>query len=320
MSAAAPPAHDASADASQRHLRIGPRRAWDLSDLREAWQYRELFWTLALRDIKVRYKQTLAGVAWVVMEPVVTAIIFTAVFAGIAGLSFDPPALDAAGNVIPSDKPPAGPYLLGAFAAVTGFGLFKNALLRGSASLVTNNQLVRKIYFPRILMPLSAVTSAVVDWLIGLGLLVLLLIAVNLVAPHTMRFDGTWPGWSVLLWPITVATFLLIGLGLSAATAGLAAIYRDVNKIVPTLIQLVMYATPVMYDLSYAERELPRWAELLYYANPLAGVTAAYRYTSTGMGTVHWGAFAWSVVFGLLCLVAGYALFRRHEKGVADVI
>ena len=295
-----------TASPGERHVRLSARPTLDFSDLREAWQFRELFWVLALRDIKVRYKQTLAGVAWVVLEPVIKALIFTVVFSGLAGMTFGEGG---------------GPYILGVFAAVTGYNLFSNALLRGSMALVTNNQLVRKIYFPRILMPLSAVTSAIVDWLISVGLLVALLLGCNaLAATTTNSFAVTWPGWWILLWPVTALVFILIATGLSAATAGLAAIYRDVNKIVPTLVQLAMYATPVMYDLDYADTQLPGWARAIYYANPLTGVTAAYRYCVTGMGSVNWPAFIWSAVFGVACTIIGYFMFRRHERGVADVI
>ena len=295
------PDHEAGSRA-QQHVRLGPKTAFDLGDLHEAWQFRELFWVLAIRDVKVKYKQTIAGVAWVVLQPIITAAIFTVVFAGIAGLDFG-----------------KGPSVLAIFAGVTAFELFNQSVLRGSMSLISNNQLVRKIYFPRILMPLSAVTSAIVDWVVSIGLLLLLLIACNVIAPLTGRFEGSWPGWEVVLWPVTVLVLLMIGVGLSFATAGLAAIYRDVTRIVPTIIKLVMYASPVMYDLSYTQK-LPRWLELAYLANPMAGVIAMYRYTSTGMGTVHWGAFAWSCIFAVLSLVIGYFLFRRHEKGVADVI
>lgn len=305
MTTLATPPSTAPDDPGTRLTRIRPTRGWSTSDLREAWRFRELLVTFALRDIKVRYKQTVVGVGWVVFQPLVTALIFTFVFGRIARLGFP-------GNT---------PLLLGIISALTGFDLFKSTFMRSATSLVTNAQLVRKIYFPRVLIPLSNAISSLLDYCVAMAVFTIIYIA---FAVLSMREGSEMiiraPGLQILLVPVCLLLFVMIAMGLGMAATALAASYRDIQHIVPVVTQLAMYASPVMYDISYVYENASRPMQIVYFANPIAGLVSVYRYALIGAGTVSWGAFAWSCVCAVLFVTIGALVFRRMERKVADVI
>lgn len=276
-----------------------------MDDLREVWRFRELLITFAVRDVKVRYKQTSVGIAWVVLQPVITALIFAFVFGQIARLGFP-------GNT---------PLLLGILAALTGFDLFKSTFMRSATSLVTNAQLVRKIYFPRVLAPLSTALSSLLDYCVAM---VVFIIAYAGFALYSMQ-EGTDmiirpPGVQLLLVPVCLLVFIMIAMGVGMAATALAASYRDIQHLIPVITQLAMYASPVMYDVGYVYENASRPMQILYFANPIAGLVSVYRYALIGAGTVSWGGFAWSCICAVLCFVIGALIFRRMERKVADVI
>ena len=287
-----------------RHTRIGPESSW-LLDLREMWQFRELLWTLAARDLKVRYKQTILGVAWVVLQPLATALILTFVFGTVLRIPF------------PGGIPP----LLFIFSALTGFYLFRDIVNRAGSTLVSNRQLVSKIYFPRVLLPMSAVVNALVDFGVGLALFLVIWVVAALRADGSSGIVVPAPGLHLLLWPVCVALLIMISLGIGMAATAMATSWRDVGHVIPVLLMLTLYASPVMYDLSYAlSPDIATWKQIAYFSNPLAGLVSAYRWSLIGGGTVSWLAFAWSAIAAVGLLVGGIVVFKRMERRFADVI
>lgn len=286
------------------HTRITPESSW-LLDFREILRFRELLWTLAGRDIRVRYKQTVLGVAWVVLQPLVTALIFAFVFGRMLRIPF------------PGGTPP----LLFIFCALTGFYFFRDSVNRSSASLLSNRNLVSKIYFPRVLLPISAVLNAMVDFAVSLSVFVLIWIVLGLRDVPGDEVSVPAPGLHLLLWPVCVLVLVTISLGLGMAATALAASWRDIGHVVPVLLMIALYASPVMYDLSFVlENDLPVWAQVAYLSNPLAGVLGAYRWSLLGTGAVSWLAFAWSAMCGVLLIVIGVLVFKRMERRFADVL
>lgn len=291
-----------SESADTRHTRISPESSW-LLDVREIWRFRELLWTLAGRDLKVRYKQTVLGVVWVIFQPLVTALIFTFVVGTVLRVPFS-------GGV---------PTLLAIFAALTGFYLFRDSVNRSSTSLVSNRNLVSKIYFPRVLLPMSGVLNALVDFAVSLSVFAVIWIVLGLRDVPGDAVHVPSPGLHLLLWPVCVAVLLMISLGFGMAATALAASWRDVGHVVPVILMILLYASPVMYDIDRISN-IPGWGQALYFANPLAGLLAAYRWSLIGAGTVSWGAFAWSAICGVLLLTIGVLIFKRMERRFADVI
>jgi lipopolysaccharide transport system permease protein len=272
--------------------RIRPRKGWQALDLRELWRYRELLWFLALRDVKVRYKQTALGVAWAVLQPLCLMLIFTIFFANLAKA--------------PSEEgKEAPPYALFVLCALVPWQLFSYALTQASNSVVNEQRLITKVYFPRLIVPLSSVLSGLVDFAVAFGLLL-----------GVMACYRTVPGWAVLTVPLftvfAVATALAVGLWLSALNVQ----YRDFRYTIPFLTQLWMFATPVAYPSSL----VPRPWQALYGLNPMAGVVEGFRWALLPNADPP-GALLWvSVGTVAVLLVGGLFYFRRMERSFADVV
>ncbi|MBV9355424.1 MAG: ABC transporter permease [Chloroflexi bacterium] len=267
---------------------IEPTHGWRALDLRELWSYRELVYFLAWRDVKVRYKQTALGVAWVVLQPLAAMAIFSVVFGRLANL--------------PSD---GVPYPLFVFAGLVPWFYFANATSTASGSLVANTNLVSKVYFPRLAVPLAAVLAGLVDLAIGL-VLELVLLAVFGVPP-TPR---------LLLVPVLVLLLALTALAVSIWLSALDVQYRDVRYAIPFLIQLWLFATPVVYPLSVVS---DRW-QWLFALNPVTGTIETFRWALLGSGEFPAPQLALGVVTTLLLLGSGLLYFRRVERTFADVI
>src|SRR2546428_2760916 len=266
---------------------IEPSRGWRALDLRELWRFRELVYFLALRDIKVRYKQTALGVAWVLLQPLLAMGIFSIVF-GQRGL--------AANGV---------PYPLFVVSGLVPWFYFSNATSGASGSIVGNTQLISKVYFPRLAIPLAAVLANLVDLSIGL-LLELVLLAVF----------GVGFGWHLVALPVLVALIVLTALGVSVWLSALDVQYRDVRYAVPFLVQVWLFATPVIYSTN----DVPdRWRVLLAL-NPMTGVIEAFRWALLVTGDPPASALAGSMVIVTLLLTTGLLYFRRMERTFADVI
>jgi len=269
-------------------LRLAPGHRSVARELAETWQARDLLFTFADRDLRLRYRQTALGAAWVVLQPLVAAGIFTFVFGTVAHLSSD-----------------GRPYLLFTFAALTGWNLFSGTLTRASACLVGNASLVSRVYFPRLILPLSVIPAALVDFAVSLGMFAALLVVYHVTPTAAIV---TLPLWILLL---AAGAF---GAGLVAAA--LTVKYRDVQYVLPVLVQLLLYASPVAYA---ASRVPERW-RALYGLNPLVGAIEGLRWAMLGTDVPDAGAVTWSVLAAALAVAAGVIVFRRMERSFADVI
>jgi lipopolysaccharide transport system permease protein len=267
------------------------RSGWEPIDLRELWRYRELFWVLALRDLKVRYKQAALGTAWVVLQPLLTTGAFTFVFGSLGQM--------------PSD---GAPYAVFAYSAVLIYTLFARCLAAASTSLVGNQHLITKVYFPRLIYPLAPAVSSTIDFLVGAVVLALLMVWYG-IAPH----------WTLLLTPafalLAVACGVAIGLWLGALNVR----YRDVGLLVPLLAQFWLYATPVVYPLSVVHERWPT-LHLLFALNPMTGVVEGFRWAVLGVGQAPAGMIAGSSALIVLTVIGGLLYFRRTEDAFADMV
>jgi lipopolysaccharide transport system permease protein len=277
-------------DAARRSavVRLEPTRGWARPRLDEVWAYRELLYFLALRDVKVRYKQTAIGAAWAVLQPLTVMVVFALVFGRLARL--------------PSD---GVPYPVFALAGLVPWTYFAANLQTGSLSLVNNVNLVGKVHFPRLCLPLAALLAGLVDLAVSL---VVLVVAV-LVA-------GIAPGPQLLLLPALVVLTVLACLGPVLWLAALNVRYRDVRQAVPFLVQVWLFASPVAYPSSLLEGP----GRLLYALNPVVGVVDGYRWAFLGSGSDVLTVVAISTASASLILVGGLFYFRRAERSFADVI
>ena len=256
---------------------------------RDVWRYRELFWFLVWRDILVRYKQTVVGVAWSVIRPLVTMVVFTVVFGMLAKL------------------PDNGvPYPLLVFAAMLPWNFFSNALAEGSGSLVGNANLLTKVYFPRIIIPISSVIVALVDFAISL-----------VIMAGIMLWYGYLPDWRVVMLPFFLVLACLPVAGAGLWFAALNVRYRDFRYVVPFILQLGLYVSPVGFSSSI----VPEQWRLLYAMNPMVGVIDGFRWALLRGGTeLHWPGILLSTLLSLLLLFSGLWYFRKTERVLADVI
>ena len=269
-------------------LRLAPGHRNIGRELAETWQARDLLYTFADRDLRLRYRQTALGIVWVVLQPLIAAGIFTFVFGTVAHLSSE-----------------GKPYLLFTFAALAGWNLFSGILTRASGCLVGNANLVSRVFFPRLILPLSVMPAALVDFVVALGMFAVLLVVYG-VAPTAALV--TLPLWMLLL---CAGAF---GAGLVAAS--LMVRYRDVQYVLPVAVQLLLYASPV----AYAASGVPERWHALYFLNPLAAAIEGLRWALLGTAAPSAGAVAWSASVAALAIGAGVLVFRRMERGFADVI
>jgi lipopolysaccharide transport system permease protein len=269
--------------------RIRSDRTYTPLDWAELWRYRDLWLTLALRDVKLRYRQTALGVAWVVLLPLMASGVFTVVFGLVAKL--------------PSD---GSPYFLFVFAGYLGWGSFQNTLQRCSISLIGNASLVTKVYFPRILLPASTVLASLLDYAIGLVIFLAALLVRGEFPPLS----------SLMLVPVLLLTLQVLALGIGLFTSALTVRYRDVQYVLPFLIQLLLYASPVAYGLSAVPPHLRRF----YLLNPVAPLLDALRTALLGRGEIHWHATGIAALVSVLILMAGTRFFLGQDRQYADVI
>ncbi len=268
---------------------IRPHRGWVGLNLRELWSYRELGYFFVWRDLKVRYKQTVFGALWAVIQPFMLMVVFSLFLGRISGIA-----------------PVGMPYPLFAFAGLVPWTLFSQSLVGSSDSLVGASNLIQKVYFPRLLLPAAAIGSYLLDFVIAIAVLGLLMLYFGFLPSPTVL-------WVVPLTALAVATSLAVGIWLSAVNVR----YRDVRYAVPFLIQLWLFASPVAYS---AEIVPPQW-RMVYQLNPMAGVIEGFRWALLGQGTLPpVGAVVLSAVVSAIVLVLGLAYFRRVERTFADVI
>ena len=272
---------------------IEPARGWIRLGLRELWQYRELLYFLTWKDVLIRYKQAVLGVAWAVLQPVLTMVVFTLVFNRLLGAGTG--AYDV-------------PYEVFVYAGLLPWQLFAGSLQRSGTSLVGNAQLITKVYFPRLVIPSSAVLAGLPDFLISSAVLAVLM-AIYQVAPT----------WHVVFLPLLVLLAMVTALGVALWLSALNVLYRDVQYIIPFMIQLWMFLTPVMYSLDQVKEKLPGQLQILFYLNPMTGVVGGFRWALFGDEPP--SQLLWvSVAAVLVVLVGGLYYFRRMERVFADVV
>jgi lipopolysaccharide transport system permease protein len=271
------------------HLRIEPSHGWVSLKLRELWEYRELLYFLTWRDIKVRYKQTVLGAAWAIIQPFFTMVVFSLFFGNLAK--------------VPSD---GIPYPIFSYAALVVWTFFANGLTLSSNSLVASANLIKKIYFPRLVIPISNILAGVVDFLLAFIVLLGMMLAY-----------GIYPTGNVVWLPLLLLLALVTSLGVGLWMSAMNVQFRDVRYAIPFLIQFWMFATPIAYPSSLIKNNTLR---ALYGLNPMTGVVEGFRWALLGTDTAPGPVVLVSAVAALILLIGGAFYFRRMEKTFADVV
>ena len=282
-------------------LTIRPAKGWVALNLGELWQFRDLMFALASRDIKLRYKQTALGVVWVVLQPLMSAAIFTFVFGTVAHMQSGPI-----------------PYFALTYAAMMGWNLFNSVLTKGGNSLVGNTNLVSKVYFPRLILPLSALPSSMVDFGIAVVMLVVIMLMFHVPLLATLVIGGVHmpPGTGLLLVPIWLVLLLMYAIGIGLFATSLMVTYRDVAYMLPMALQILFFACPLTYQAWQVPKKVAMW----YNLNPLSSIFQAITWSIFGTVAPSWQRLLYGAVAGLIVLFAGLFAFKRMEKKFADVI
>jgi lipopolysaccharide transport system permease protein len=272
----------------QPTIRIRPSRGWTALNVRELWNYRDLLWILVERDIRLLYKQTALGITWVILQPLIAAVILTIVFGWVARL--------------PSD---GAPYLLFVICGMTVWTYFSQALQRAGNSVVHNAHLVSKVYFPRLLLPLVHTLRALIDFV------VVMLVLFGLMAIYRVS-----PTSRLLAIPILLLFMMVTATGIAIWFSALSVKYRDCSNALPYFLQIWMYATPVVYPISL----VPKQWHWLFALNPAVGFIETFRWAVLGTGTLNINLLMLAILVSLIVLLTGAFFFRRAERGFADVI
>jgi lipopolysaccharide transport system permease protein len=267
---------------------ITPPGRWSLPPVGELFEAREVLYRFGLRDIVLRYRQTAVGVIWVVLQPLAAAGIFAIVFGQVANL------------------PSSGiPYLIFSYVGMLAWNLFNNLISRGAPSLVSNQALISKVFFPRMLVPLSSCLAVLLDYAVALAFGVVLLFVF-----------GINPGWPALLLPIWTVLLLLLAAGIALVASAVMVTYRDVAYVLPWVLQIMLYAAPVAYSLE----AVPTNLRPLFELDPLTWYLEAFRYSLLGLAAPPWWQIIGMIVVGLGSFLLGSVVFQRLERGFADVI
>lgn len=269
-------------------LVLKPTRGWSALNLRDLWKYRELVYFLTWRDIKVRYKQTILGASWAVIQPLVNMIVLTIIFGRLANMSTE-----------------GIPRPIFTFTALLPWGLFSKALSDAGRSMLSNRSMITKIYFPRLIIPLSSVMSGVVDFAIQFVVLLAMMVY--------YRFTPTLNIWTL---PFFLLLSLVTALGFGLWLSALNVLYRDVGYILPFLTQIWLLLTPVAYSAS----EVPDQWRLIYALNPMVGVVEGFRWALLGSANAPGPILIISSTISLLLLISGMYYFRRMERTFADMV
>ncbi|HXV28509.1 MAG TPA: ABC transporter permease [bacterium] len=272
----------------QEKIIIQPSKGWVSLKIKDLWEYRELLYFLVWKDIKVRYKQTVLGIAWAIIQPFMTMVVFSIFFGRLAKM--------------PSD---GIPYPIFSFAALVPWTFFANGLGNSSNSLVSSAQLIRKVYFPRLIIPLSVVISGTLDFVIAFGVLILM-----------MLYYGIFPTWNIIWLPGLVLLVWMTSLGAGLWLSALNVEYRDVRYVVPFLTQFWLFATPIAYPSSLLHEP---W-HTIYGLNPMVGVIEGFRWALLGTVKAPVNLIWSSVTAAVLFLITGAFYFRRMERTFADVV
>ena len=261
---------------------------------KDLWRYRELFYILSWRDLKVRYKQTIIGVVWSVLRPLLTMMIFTFVFGQIAKFT----------------APPGVEYAVLVFAGLLPWQFFAAGLSEASNSLIGNERLISKVYFPRMIIPAASVITSLVDFLISLGIMIILLL-----------WYRTVPSINLVFLPLFIIMAFFASFGVGLLLTALNVKYRDFKHVVPFLIQIGLYLSPVGFTSEKAAQIIPEKLRMLYYLNPMAGVIDGFRWCFFGDKTpIYWTGMFISLAVIIIFLLIGVRTFRKMERSFADLI
>ncbi len=267
---------------------IRPRKSWWDIDWRSLWEYRELLYFFIWRDVKVRYKQTLIGAAWAIIQPFMTMVVFSLFFGKLAK--------------IPSN---GLPYPIFYYSALLPWTYFANSIQSATNTIVAHQGMIKKVYFPRLILPLSAVLSGLVDFAVAFSVLL-----------GMMLYYGIMPTWKLLLLPFLLGLATLTALGVGLWLSALNALYRDVRYATPFLIQLWLFVSPVAYPASM----VPEKWQWVYWLNPMTGVIEGFRWVLTGQGQPLNSLFFVSICFVAVTLVLGLIFFHKMEGTIADIV
>ncbi len=267
---------------------IRPQSGWQAINLSELWRYRELLFFLAWRDVKVRYKQTVLGAAWAIIQPVMTMIVFTIFFGRLGGLA----------NHV------EGAYSVFVYAALLPWTFFATTVSQSGQSVVSSSNLISKVYFPRLIVPMAAVGGGLVDFAISMSVMFGLMIAF-----------GVGLSFQLLLIPLLTFALILAAVGVGSLLAALIVAYRDFRYVITFLVQLWMFASPVAYPLDV----IPDHWRAIYALNPMVGIISAFRSSFLGQ-TFHWDCILISTCSTLALFFCGMIYFRRTEQRFADII
>ena len=277
-------------------VHIKPPQGWLGLNLKDLWLYRELVYFLIWRDVKVRYKQTALGAAWAIIQPFMTMVVFTIFFGRLA-------------------KVPSGdlPYPIFSYTALLPWELFAKALSDAGRSLIQNRNMITKVYFPRLVIPVASVVSGVVDFALAFVVLIGMIIYYNSDLGGNY---GITPNYAVLTLPLFLLLAMITSLGVGLWLSALNVIYRDVNYILPFITQLWLFVTPIAYPSSM----IPEKWQLIYALNPMAGVVEGFRWALLGMEPAPGPIVAVSTTIAVIILITGLFYFRRMERTFADLV
>jgi len=275
--------------ATERFVVYERKSGWAAPDLSELWAYRELLYFLTWRDVLVRYKQAVLGVAWAILQPLLTMVVFTMVFNRALKVTGDPDL----------------PYAVFSFSGLLPWQFFSGALTRSGVSLVGNANLLTKVYFPRLIIPISAVIAGLVDFVISFIVFLIL-----------MGAYGIFPGWEIVLLPVFLVLAVITALAVSLWLSALNVLYRDVQHLIPFLVQLWMFVSPVIYSIS----DIPTGPiRAVYSINPMTGVIGGFRWALLGQEFP--GGYMWiSIGVVVVLFIGGLFYFKRMERVFADVV
>lgn len=283
-------------------LMISSDRSWIPVDFGELWRYRELLWLLTFREITGRYRQSLLGPAWAIIQPIMTMVVFSILFGLLMGKE-GRPTLDGI------------PYPICTFCALVPWQLFSKSVARAGGSLVTNQALITKVYFPRIIVPASTIFGSLVDFVLAFIVLILMIIGYDVLTDYNFQFS-----WALLALPVWVMLAVLTALSLALWTAALNAILRDVGYAMPQVVQIWMYLTPVVYTTESVMGDQPDWVRFVFALNPMAGVAEGFRWSLLGSQSPPVMTLVVSTCVVLILIVFGLYFFRRMERIVADLV
>ncbi|HLT24161.1 MAG TPA: ABC transporter permease [Ignavibacteria bacterium] len=271
---------------------IEPNKSWNFLNLREIFQYKDLLYFMVLRDVTVLYKQTILGVMWAVLNPFLTMIIFSVIFGNLAG--------------VPSD---GIPYPIFSYAALLPWTYFSQSFAASSNSLIQNSSIFTKVYFPRVMIPLTPILSKLVDFAIAFSILILMMI-----------YYGMYPGVNLVFLPLLIIIMVVFSLGFGLLMSSMAVHYRDVRFALPFMVQFLLFLAPVVFPVSLVKEKFGDLAYTLYGLYPMAGVIEGFRSCLLDRTPMPWDLIGIGAISSIIILMIGLYNFRKGEKYFADVV